>query len=203
MTRSGTGSRSIRYLPIALVSLGSVVAACTANQPPPTPAYPIVATYPPPPHRPARPHNRNTVPQTRDAARQPPEAAPGNPAPAGEPVALLAAPSATAPEISGAGLGETQEALPAPSPTDLTGMDQARATKLLGPAIATESRGPATVWHYKSSRCELDLVFYMEMRSGEMRSLHQDFKGINNPQQRQACLRAIIQENSRSAATTP
>jgi hypothetical protein len=203
MTRSGTEHTSIRYnlWPIALLGLGSVLGACTANQPPPAPTYPVVANYPLP-HRPARPHTRTTAPQTREAARPLPEAAPGNPAP-GEPVALLAAPPATAPEISGPGLGETQEAPPAPTPTDLGGVDQARATKLLGPAMATESRGPATVWHYKSSRCELDLVFYMEMRSGEMRSLHQDFKGIDNPQQRQACLRAIVQENSRSAATTP
>ena len=201
--RSSTDYPSIRYnlLPIALVSLGSVVAACTANQPPSAPTYPIVAAYPAPPHRPARPHNRPTAPETRDIAKPPPEAAPEKPA---EPIALLATPPPTMPELPGPGLGETQEAQPAPSPRDLRGMDQARVMRLFGPAMASESRGPATVWHYKSSRCELDLVFYMEMRSGEMRSLHQDFKGIiDNPQQRQACLRAIVQENSRSAATTP
>ena len=201
MTRSGTERIPVRrsLWPVALIGLGAIMAACTASQPPPAPTYPVVANYPLPP-RPARPHNRSTAPQSRDSARAPPEAALANTAP-GEPVDLLAAAPPTPPEIPLAGLGDTQEAPPAPSPTDLTRVDQYRATKLLGPAMATESRGPAIVWHYKSSRCELDLVFYMEMRSGDMRSLHQDFKGADNPQQRQACLRAIVQENSRSAAT--
>src|SRR5260370_38356097 len=55
----------------------------------------------------------------------------------------------------------------------------------------------------KSSRCELDLVFYMEMRSGRMRTLHYDFKsGAATPQQRMACFKTIMQENSKSAATS-
>jgi hypothetical protein len=35
-----------------------------------------------------------------------------------------------------------------------------------------------------------------------MRVLHHDFKGADNPLQRQACLRAIVQENSRNAANS-
>jgi hypothetical protein len=36
----------------------------------------------------------------------------------------------------------------------------------------------------------------MEMRSGQMRTLHYDFKGeAASPEQRQACLRSIIEEN--------
>jgi hypothetical protein len=83
-----------------------------------------------------------------------------------------------------------------PSP-DLLGLDPQRTTALLGPASQTTSnQSPATVWHYKSGRCELDLSFYMEMRSGQMRTLHYDFKGdADSPEQRQACLRSIIEEN--------
>ena len=66
---------------------------------------------------------------------------------------------------------------------------------MLGPAAQTNKRSPATVWHYKSGRCELDLSFYMEMRSGQMRTLHYDFKEAESPEQRQACLRSIIEEN--------
>ena len=62
------------------------------------------------------------------------------------------------------------------SPAALVGLDEQQTTELLGPATTTESRAPASVWHYKNSRCELDLVFYMEMRTGLMRSLHYDFK---------------------------
>jgi hypothetical protein len=39
----------------------------------------------------------------------------------------------------------------------------------------------------------------MEMRSGHMRTLHYDFKGgAETPQQRQACLKAIQQENPKA-----
>jgi hypothetical protein len=202
MRRRGTDHTPIwrNLWRIACVSLGVITAACTASQPPPAPTYPVVSNYAPPPHRPARSHNRAAAPQTRDATKPPLELAPANIAPS-EPVALLATPLPT-PEIPGPGLGETQDAPPAPSPTNLSGLDQPRAANLLGPATVTESQGPATVWHYKNSRCELDLVFYMEMRSGQMRVLHHDFKGADNPQQRQACLRAIVQENSRNAANS-
>ena len=103
--------------------------------------------------------------------------------------------------------GETVEAQPAipqtayaaPSAADLVGLDQQRAVALLGPAAQTDTGSPATVWHYKSGRCALDLAFYMEMRSGRMRSLHYDFKGeAANPDQRRACLKSIIEENRKA-----
>jgi hypothetical protein len=102
-------------------------------------------------------------------------------------------------EASRAGLEDIEEAHPALTPTKLVGLDEQRAVELLGPAMATESRPPANVWHYKSSRCELDLVFYMEMRTGRMRTLHYDFKsGADTSTQRQTCLTAIMQENSKN-----
>ncbi len=90
-----------------------------------------------------------------------------------------------------------QTALAVPPSTDLIGLDPQRTKALLGPAAqTTNNQSPATVWHYKSGRCELDLSFYMEMRSGQMRTLHYDFKGeAASPEQRQACLRSIIEEN--------
>ena len=84
--------------------------------------------------------------------------------------------------------------------TNLVGIDQTAAVDLLGPPTATENRAPADVWRYTSSRCELELVFYMEMRTGRMRSLHYAFKGeADTAAQRQACL-AAIQENSHGGA---
>jgi len=92
-----------------------------------------------------------------------------------------------------------QTAFAVPSSADLVGLDQQRAVALLGPAAQTDTGSPATVWHYKSGRCALDLAFYMEMRSGRMRSLHYDFKGeAANPEQRRACLKSIIEENRKS-----
>lgn len=83
-----------------------------------------------------------------------------------------------------------------PSTNDLLGADEQRAAQMLGPAASTDARSPATVWHYKSSRCELDVAFYMEMGSGRKRALHYNFKaGAETPEQRRACLKAIIEEN--------
>ena len=85
------------------------------------------------------------------------------------------------------------------SPAELVGLDEQQTTELLGPATTTESRAPASVWHYKYSRCELDLVFYMEMRTGLMRTLHYDFKNGDGTAAQQACLTAILQARSNGA----
>jgi hypothetical protein len=84
------------------------------------------------------------------------------------------------------------------SPADLIGLTEREASELLGPATSTESRAPAQIWHYEKSRCKLDLVFFMEMRTGVWRTLHYAFKsGAENPAQQQECVIAIVQENSR------
>jgi hypothetical protein len=106
------------------------------------------------------------------------------------------APGQARADASLAKLGDLEQA-PAPaSPANLLGLDQQGALDLLGPAKATESRGPATVWYYNTPRCELDLFFYMEMRTGHMRSLHYDFKNVSTPAERQGCLTAITLANS-------
>jgi hypothetical protein len=123
---------------------------------------------------------------------------PAQPRPAAQPKdkPATAAPEETAPVEAREEPQPEQTALAvAPSP-DLLGLDPQHTTALLGPAAQTHSQSPATVWHYKGERCELDLSFYMEMRSGQMRTLHYDFKGeAASPEQRQACLDSIIQEN--------
>jgi hypothetical protein len=159
----------------ALAGLVAMLAGCAPEPPPPAPA-PVAAVQPLPP-RPVVVHRRPPAPpkpKPEQASRE--ESVPTEPQP----------------EASAA----TQPGAAVPSATELVGLDPQRATELLGPAAATDTRSPATVWHYKSSRCELDLAFYMEMRSGQMRALHYDFKGgADNPEQRQACLKAIIEEN--------
>jgi len=138
----------------------------------------------------------------RSAPRKPVQVrSPGQPK--GKPETETAPAEATAvPEQPGAPLVEPtpeQTALAVPPSTELLGLDPQHTKELLGPATQTRSRSPATVWHYKTGRCELDLSFYMEMKSGQMRTLHYDFKGeADSPEQRQACLRSIIEENRKS-----
>jgi hypothetical protein len=161
----------------ALASVVGMLAACAEPPPPPPPPIPTASPAPRPVvvhRRPPAQAKRKLTSREQAVARE--EAAPAEPQP----------------ELSAG----TEPATPVPSAGDLVGLDEQRAAQLLGPAAATDARSPATVWHYKSSRCELDLAFYMEMRSGRMRTLHYDFKrGAETPEQRRACLKAIIEEN--------
>ena len=157
----------------AVIGVAVLLAGCTPEKPAPAPGpfgqYIRSAPRKPAPARPAA--------QPKD---KPASAAPEEPAPA---------------EAREGPQAEQTALAVAPAP-DLLGLDPQHTTALLGPAAQTHSQSPATVWHYKGERCELDLSFYMEMKSGQMRTLHYDFKGeAANPEQRQACLKSIIEEN--------
>jgi len=80
-----------------------------------------------------------------------------------------------------------------PSHIELIGLDQPAATRLLGPAAERSEEPPATVWRYKSGSCELDLFFYLDLRSGRMRTLHYALKdGAGDAAKRQNCLQSLI-----------
>jgi hypothetical protein len=80
-----------------------------------------------------------------------------------------------------------------PSQPELIGLDQSGAMRLLGPATEKSDEAPATVWRYKTASCELDLFFYLDLRSGRMRTLHYSFKGDGDEAaRRQECLRSLI-----------
>jgi len=170
----------------AALAVGMLLAGCVEEKPVPTPG-PFGAYIKSVPHRAARPVSRPP-----GQAKTPPEAGPSEAA--GSPEQAGQAPGEQATEAPPP--QPEQTALAVPSSTDLLGLDPQHTRELLGPAAQTNTQSPATVWHYKSGRCELDLSFYMEMRSGQMRTLHYNFKGdADSPEQRQACLRSIIEEN--------
>lgn len=78
------------------------------------------------------------------------------------------------------------------SPVELIGLDQPAATRLFGQAAERLEEPPATVWRYKSATCELDLFFYLDLRSGRMRTLHYALKDrAGGAAQRQDCLRSL------------
>jgi hypothetical protein len=60
--------------------------------------------------------------------------------------------------------------------SELIGLDQATAMRIFGAAAGKSEKPPATVWLWRSGTCELDLYFYLDLRSGKMRSLHYVFK---------------------------
>jgi hypothetical protein len=90
---------------------------------------------------------------------------------------------------------------PGPSPAgapplqakELIGLDQPAATRLFGAAVERTEEPPATIWRYKTGTCELDLFFYLDLRSGRMRTLHYTFKGdAADAARRQNCLSQLV-----------
>lgn len=80
----------------------------------------------------------------------------------------------------------------APALQALIGMNQPLTLDRLGAPEAIDSQPPAKVWRYKAGKCELDLYFYLDLRSGQMRTLHYAFTGdADNTAKQQECLRAI------------
>jgi hypothetical protein len=77
---------------------------------------------------------------------------------------------------------------------ELVGLDQSAATRLFGHATERTEEPPATVWRYKTADCELDLFFYLDLRSGQMRTLRYALKNRGgNQAQQQDCLRSLIE----------
>jgi hypothetical protein len=133
---------------------------------PPSPAAAKVATLPPPSSSPAAVVRRpRPIPLPERKPVPPPE--PSGPASEGETVAMAAPPTSQTGAMA---------APPAP-PHQLIGLDQRTATRLFGTAAERSEKPPATVWRWRSAICELDLYFYLDLRSGQMRSLHYAFKG--------------------------
>ena len=155
---------------------------------PPTQVQPRIA--PRPARKPARPAPAGDSPlATGDESLAMTEPKPS----AGPPVSEPASPSSDA--VGSAAAGKPAGSLP--SHSELIGLDQPAATRLFGPATERSEEPPATVWRYKSGSCELDLFFYLDLRSGRMRTLHYALKdGAGDAAQRQNCLRSLIASRS-------
>ena len=157
----------------ALMGLGMGVLASCAEKPLPPPPQ-TVAIEPPPPPPPPR---RRVFPLPAHKPTPPPENAVSGPESGTEAMALASPES----------IAET------PSASELIGLDQPAASHLLGAATEQSEAPPATIWRYRNATCELDLFFYLDLRSGKMRTLHYAFKGEPaDPAGRQDCLHSLI-----------
>ena len=167
---------------LAVLGLGvSVLVGCAEQLPPP----PLETAAVPPPQQPApqapthverRPAHKPTPPRGTEG----PETKSSAPDADNEALAMIA----------------PEPARPGPSPAvthpqvkELIGLDQPSATRLLGAASERTEEPPATIWRYKTPTCELNLFFYLDLRSGRMRTLHYTFKGdAADAARRQNCL---------------
>jgi hypothetical protein len=187
----------------ALLSLGvGVLASCAADAPQPPRQTSAVRPLPP---RPEVPAVHSAAPRPGHKPTAPPPA--GIPAPSpGDEARPIVGPKPTegvvdpdTPSLSSgsAALSTSsgrQGQIPGQvsSEAELIGLDESGATRLLGPATEKSDEPPATVWRYKTASCELDLFFYLDLRSGRMRTLHYASKGKGADAARsQECLRSV------------
>jgi outer membrane biosynthesis protein TonB len=158
-----------------LISFGIAVCVSCAEKPPPPPPQ-TVAIEPPPPPAPSPPKPR-VFPLPPRKPAEPPENPAEAPASGSETVALAT------PETPTQTLERSQ----------LVGLDEPAARRLLGAATEQSTAPPANIWRYRTASCELDLFFYLDLRSGKMRTLHYSFKGDQGGED---CLRAVVAARS-------
>lgn len=75
----------------------------------------------------------------------------------------------------------TRSAPAALDPKQLIGLDQANTENLLGKPDEIREGHPATVWHYRSTSCTLDLFFYLDLGSRTFRTLAYDVNATKQP----------------------
>ena len=116
-------------------------------------------------------------PQTRTTRKpKPPLATDAPVADAGGEVLARAEPAPASPTASSPP-DERPSTSPAHQSRELIGLDQPEVTRVLGLAAEQYEQPPAMVWRYKNTTCELDLFFYLDLRSNRMRTLHYAVKG--------------------------
>jgi hypothetical protein len=188
--------RGLLLYPVLLALLiGSLVSCAPGPSPPAKTATVRVPPAPPETVMPPRPVPRPT-------RKPPPPVEAPAPTAVGEPVVLTpqkppagtAGPEPLPPQdVTPASAPPAPSGPPPPEAGELIGLDQPAATRLFGPAAERSEQPPATVWRYKSPTCELDLFFYLDLRSGQMRTLHYAFKGDGaGASRRQDCLRSLV-----------
>jgi len=86
---------------------------------------------------------------------------------------------------------------PVPPPDrfeSLHGLDQGQTVALLGEPVQRTDAPPAILWRYQSRHCELDVYFYLDLETREMRVLHYEVRDQDagaEPAQRQ-CYRELV-----------
>lgn len=123
-------------------------------------------------------------PDSAAAAQAAPDRPPENPKlPAEKPLRRQAAlPADDKPETR----------LPMLAPEMLVGLDRGQIALLLGAPAAVREQPPATVWSYRAKDCALNVFFYPDLQTREVRALAYDvLAGSEAEQSKNACFAAI------------
>lgn len=82
--------------------------------------------------------------------------------------------------------------LPVLAPEMLVGLDRQQIELLLGAPAAVREQPPATVWSYRAKDCALNVFFYPDLQTREVRALAYDVRaGSEAEQSKNACFAAF------------
>lgn len=172
----------------AITGVGVLCIALAACDNPPAPGPPgaqravpaeTEAATPQPPKPPRKP----PVPPTPSDAESPAEIAPEPPT-------------------------ETAKAEPVQRPTlkpeSLIGLDQPATEALLGEPNERSEAAPATIWRYTGRSCQLEIYFYLDLKSQVMRALHYEVKTHEAAEPaRSRCFADLVAEHQADSAPSP
>ncbi len=180
--QAGMRSRAIIGVSVLCLSL----AACNRGTPAPeaqdaSPAE-TEAMTPQPPKPPRKPP---VPPAPGETAASPAEIAPAAPAP-----------------TETAKLESLQR--PMPKPESLIGLDQPATARLLGEPNERSEAAPATIWRYTGRSCQLEIYFYLDLKSQVMRALHYEVK-THEPAEpaRSRCFADLLAEHEADPGASP
>jgi hypothetical protein len=82
--------------------------------------------------------------------------------------------------------------LPVLAPEMLVGLDRGQIALLLGAPAAVREQPPATVWSYRAKDCALNVFFYPDLQTREVRALAYDVRAESEAEQaKNACFAAL------------
>lgn len=82
--------------------------------------------------------------------------------------------------------------LPVLAPEMLVGLDRGQIALLLGAPAAVREQPPATVWSYRAKDCALNVFFYPDLQTREVRALAYDVRAASEAEQaKNACFAAL------------
>ncbi|HTS94132.1 MAG TPA: hypothetical protein VMG55_19125 [Stellaceae bacterium] len=110
------------------------------------------------------------APPTPAADLQPPPPVP--PRKPAVPSTLALNPAGPMPSVT----TEPEMPSPAADPEGLIGLDQKQIESLLGTPQQSSESAPARIWHYAGRNCQLEIYFYLDLKSQVMRALHYEVK---------------------------
>jgi hypothetical protein len=86
--------------------------------------------------------------------------------------------------------------IPPPTPEQLIGLNQPETQALLGDPDQRAEAAPATIWRYTGRNCEIEIYFYLDLKSQVMRALHYEVRSHDPPEPaRNRCFADLIAEH--------